>query len=295
MLLLLASLILPGTPQAAVAAPTATTPPAVPTIFVKVGPTSTPTERSPGQPRAVVLIHGLSLHPLKQDKAIQARLRPWQQSDSALVRRLAQDSDVYALAYGQSASIDHIASSPRLLDHVRSLRKAGYTDVVLVGHSAGGLLARQLVEDNPRLGVTRVIQVCAPNAGSSWAGLKTARAAQIPFLACLTRTGRTEALQTRAERRIPQDVAFACVVGSCTTISAKTPALARGDGVVCCRSQWSADLQVQGIPAYPLRVTHWEAMTSARGIDLLSRLVVKPQPRWKDTRVVETRKNLLGS
>src|SRR5262245_44306630 len=149
----------------------------VQTLFVKVGPRPNVVQRTEGQDRAVVLIHGLGLHMISQEKAVKPYLRPYQQPDSALVHRLARDSDVYALAYGQNAPIEVIATSPAIADHIRWLRAAGYTQIVLIGHSAGGLVARHLVEDRPDLGVTRVIQVCAPNGGSGWAALKTARAA----------------------------------------------------------------------------------------------------------------------
>jgi pimeloyl-ACP methyl ester carboxylesterase len=263
-----------------------TLPTHVQTMFVKVAPRPGPIGRSPGQDRAVVLIHGLGLQMINQEKACKPYLRPYQQSDSPLVRRLARDSDVYALCYGQNASVESIALSPDLIRYILSLKAEGYCQIVLIGHSAGGLIARHLVEDHPELGVTRVIQVCAPNGGSGWAALKTARAAQIPFLVSLTRTSRQKVLHQRsADRRIPESVEFACVVGSCNL---------RGDGVVSTRSQWTADLQMQGIPAYTLKATHWEAMSCSRTPELLARIVVEPMPRWDAARVAQARKALLG-
>jgi pimeloyl-ACP methyl ester carboxylesterase len=270
-------------------APAMTTTPAPATVkieFTKVGPEPIVQGRTKGHGRAVVLIRGLALHPISEDKAVRAQLRPWQQSDSALVRKLANNSDVYALAYGQTASVEQIASSREVRDSIRSLKKAGYEQIVLVGHSAGGLIARHLVEDDSELGVTRVVQVCSPNAGSGWAALKTARAAQRPFLSSLTRTSRQKILEDRATKKIPNGVEFVCVVGSCHL---------RGDGVVFSRSQWSADLQQQGVPAYGIRTSHWDAMSSTRTIDLVSRLVIEPQPRWDERKVAEARKQLLGS
>ncbi|MFO0876961.1 MAG: alpha/beta fold hydrolase [Gemmataceae bacterium] len=274
-----------ATPEKPVAEKAATEKAALQTIFVKVGPMPGPLGRSPGQERAVVLIHGLGLHLIHKDRTFHAHLRPWQESDSKLVRRLAEDSDVYALAYAQNVAVDTVASSPELARHLKSLQKAGYRQIILIGHSAGGLIARHVVEDNPHLGVTRVIQVCSPNGGSGWAALKTARAAQMPFLNSLTRSTRDKILETRADKRIPESVAFACVIGSCNL---------KGDGVVWCRSQWTGDLQQQGIPAYMLKATHWDAMTCSRTPDFLARLVVEPMPRWDSKRVTEARKAYLG-
>jgi pimeloyl-ACP methyl ester carboxylesterase len=254
-------------------------------LFVKVGPNARVVGRSAGQERAVVLIHGLALHPISKDKVSKAQLRSWQQQDSTLVKELSQHADVYALAYGQTASCESIAESPRLLEHLRGLKKAGYRDIVLVGHSAGGLIARYLVEDNPEIGITKVIQVCCPNGGSSWAALKTARSVQAAFLASLTHTAREKLLQQRKEKRIPTEIQFTCVIGSVRF---------GGDGVVSCKSQWSDDLQAQGISAHSLRATHWDAVRSAKGAELLGRLVREPHKRWDERAVREARKKLLG-
>lgn len=253
--------------------------------FEKVAPQSPASGRTPSQDRAVVLIHGLGLHLISADKALHPALRSWQLPQSPLVRRLAQDSDVYALSYSQNATVEEIASSGELRRHLRQLNAAGYKQIVLVGHSAGGLIARQLVEDHPDLGVTRVLQICTPNAGSSWASLKTARGAQKSFLSSLTRSRRTETLEHRMHKRIPDSVDFACVIGSCHL---------KGDGIVFSRSQWSNDLQEQGIPAFPLRTTHWDAMTNSRTPELIGKLVVEPLPRWERSRVVQQRRLLLG-
>ncbi|MFO0841274.1 MAG: alpha/beta fold hydrolase [Gemmataceae bacterium] len=258
----------------------------VQTVFVKVGPMPGVSGRSSGQDRAVVLIHGLGLHMVSAEKPVRAYLRPWQQSDHPLVRRLAQDSDVYALAYGQNLPLGEVVSSEEIHRHVRSLKGIGYKQVVLVGHSAGGLIARELVEDHADLGVTRVVQVCSPNEGSGWAALRTARAAQMPFLVSLTRAGREKVIDQRYPgKRIPDSIGFACVVASCRL---------GGDGVVSCRSQWSAELQAQGVPAYSIRATHWDAMTSSRTPDLLARLVAEPMPRWDEAKVIEARMALIG-
>ena len=53
----------------------------------------------------------------------------------------------------------------------------------------------------------------------------------------------------RAEKRIPANVQFVCVV-------AKLSATASGDGFVSCVSQWTTDLQKQGIPAVLFKGSH---------------------------------------
>jgi pimeloyl-ACP methyl ester carboxylesterase len=251
----------------------------VETLFVKVGPMPLTAGRSAGRDKAVILVHGLGLHPFSSDKALRAKLRHWQQADSPIVKKLGEQADVYALAYGQNAAIDRIADDPSLLRYLRRIQKEGYREIILVGHSAGGLIVRQLVEDHPDLGVTRVIQVCAPNAGSGWASLKAATAAQMEFMVSLTRAFRLKALEKRDGKKIPDSVEFVCVVGS-----TRLP----GDGIVVAKSQWPLDLQAQGVPAHSLRITHWEAMRHAKTVELLAKLVREPQPRWDPKKVLES-------
>ncbi len=259
----------------------------VDTLFEKVAPAKPASGRTPGQGRAVVLIHGLGLHPLARERAGRAALRSWQKPEGVLVKELARHADVYALSYGQVVAVDKVCEAIHLADRVRELRKAGYRDVVLVGHSAGGLIARQLVEDHPSLGVTKVIQVCSPNTGSGLAAIRAARDAQVAFLISLGKAARTTFLARRSDLRIPAAVQFACVVGVTVPLG--------GDGIVSTASQWSEDLQKQGIPAYLLRATHRDAVRSARAAELIARLVREAQPRWKADQVTQARKKLLGS
>ena len=265
------------------AAPAA--PPKVETAFLKVAPAKPATGRTPKQARAVVLIHGLSLHPISKDKAARATMRSWQKPDSLLVKELARHADVYAFAYGQNTSVEKIPEATGLAQRIGGLRKDGYREIVLVGHSAGGLVARHMVEDNPEAGVTKVIQVCCPNTGSTLAAIRVVRDVQVAFFTSLSRAARKALLLKRQDLRIPGKVEFACVVGSIRL---------GGDGVVSCASQWSEDLQKQGIPAHLLRATHWEAVRGARGVELIGRLVREPQPRWKDEQISKARKLLLG-
>ncbi len=260
----------------------------VSTQFVQVAPDfheAPAAVRSAGQARAIVLIHGLYIHPFSRDNVSRAQLHSWQKPGSLLVQRLAAEGDVYAFAYGQTVAADEVAGRSDLAGCLRLLRSLNYSQIVLVGHSAGGLIARNLVEDHPDAGVAKVIQVCTPNGGSSWAVLQAVRANQIEFLSSLTKTARQRALEARGDRSIPPNVEFVCVVGTGTI---------KGDGLVACRCQWPEDLQAQGVPALPLHATHWMAVRSAKGAELLARLVREPQPRWDAEQVRVARKRMLG-
>ena len=235
--------------------------------------------------RAVVLIHGLLVHPFSKTNVSRAHLHGWQKPDCLLVKRLAEDADVFAFSYAQTVTADEIADCPELEKHVRNLRKEGYREIVLIGHSAGGVIARQFVENHPDCGVTKVLQVCAPNVGSGWAKWQTVRANQIDFLESLSKPARRRSLSQRADREIPRHIEFVCVVGTGTVV---------GDGMVSNRSQYPPDLQKQGIPAYPFSSTHWMVLRSKKGVALVTRLVREPQPRWDEKQVEAVRRRLPG-
>jgi hypothetical protein len=260
---------------------------AVDTHFVQVAPIASPLQgpvivRSAGQNRAVVLLEGLHLFLFKHKLATRADdLRVWQQPKSVLVHTLVKESDVFAFTYAQNAPVTDVANQPALEESVRRLRQAGYTEVVLVGFSAGGVVAREFVEDHPAAGVTRVIQVCAPNVGSPLARVKVGvGAAQEPFVQSLSKQARAHELEGRRDKRIPDDIEFVCVVGN---------GLVYSDGVVSTRSQWPEDLQIQGVPAVPLGTEHWEALHGQRAAQVIARLVRDPQPRWDPAMVSSMR------
>jgi pimeloyl-ACP methyl ester carboxylesterase len=269
------------------------TPPAPPTAdpvqtqFVQVHPNHKDVwvlQRSPRQARAVVLIHGLHVHPFRNEAAAKATFSGWQQPGSTLVEALSKQADVFAFAYSQNVAIDEIAGVPYLAESVRRLRLLGYGDVVLIGHSAGGLVARQFVEDYPDAGITKVIQVCAPNQGAAMAQFKPgARKNQRPFLHSLTKEGRAEAHTIRAGKRIPPHLSFVSVVGDEAGL---------GDGVVSRESQWPPDLQEQGIPAQRWRTTHFTVMRSSGEVKRLAELVHDPLPRWTPAQVAQMKKEL---
>jgi pimeloyl-ACP methyl ester carboxylesterase len=228
-------------------------------------------ERTPGRDRAVVLIHGLKLHPFSAGAAGRAGFHRWQQPGSAMVLELGAAADVFAFAYAQTAPVEEIARLELFERSIARLKALGYPEVVLVGHSGGGLIARQFVEDRPEAGVTKVIQACAPNLGSSWASWTCAvRAAQEPFLRSFTREARLRSLRERQGKEIPAAVEFLCLIADGT---------GTGDWVVSDRSQWPVDLRAQGIPAVRLVATHRGILTR-RGARRVAELVSKPCPRW---------------
>lgn len=231
--------------------------------------------RSPDHTRAVILIHGFRVEWSR--RAVRApRFESWQSPGSTLARSLAGDSDVFAFAYGQTVGVDRVCEGFALLDHVARLRAAGYTEIVLIGHSAGGLVARQFVEDHPDAGVTKVIQVFSPNDGTSWADARVCvRRNHEEFLGSLGIPVREECCRLRAGRRIPDGVEFVCVIGDATGF---------GDLVISDRTQWPEDLREQGVPAVRLRATHF-GMRSRTVAGTLARLVREPQPRWTQDQV----------
>jgi pimeloyl-ACP methyl ester carboxylesterase len=259
---------------------------------------------SVAQPRAVVLIHGLRLHPFSGRGAARAEWHNWQKPDSLLVRTLGIESDVFAFAYSQDVALETIAEARALHEGIWRLHEMGYREIVLVGHSAGGLVARQLVEDYPESGVTKVIQVCAPNGGSGWAWAHMAvRKNQGAFFTALSKKDREEALRERAVKRIPASVEFACVVGL-LHVPLLTPnevgeraaggVLPPGDGLVSAACQWTPDLQEQGIPAVPLSAGHTSLLHGREGIEAVARLVRQRIGRWDEAAVAAARRRIFG-
>ena len=117
--------------------------------------------------RVVVLVHGL-------DELGQV----WDDLAPSLA---ASGHDVVRFNYPDDQAI---ADSASLLDAaLRDMRAAGVMRVDIVGHSMGGLVARELLTspkyyagrseghiDRPRIG--RLVMLATPNQGSSWASLE---------------------------------------------------------------------------------------------------------------------------
>jgi pimeloyl-ACP methyl ester carboxylesterase len=176
--------------------------------------------------------------------------------------------------------VDRIAEVPALRLGVLRLKLLGYEDIVLLGHSAGGIIVRQFAEDHPDAGVTKVIQVCAPNGGSLFAKLNLVAPSQRPFVASLTEAARQQTAQERGGKLLPKQVQCLCVVGFGT---------GSGDGVVACKCQWPEDLQAQGVPVARLKVLHWVVMASADSAKSLAGYVCQDHPRWSEDEVASAR------
>jgi len=232
--------------------------------------------------QAVLLIHGYYFQ-LLDASVPKANFRPWQLPDAALIQELGKKADVFAFAYGQNASIDNIIKESKRRDNVAAIRKLGYKEIILVGHSAGGLIARHFVEDYADTGVTRVVQVCTPNHGAPLADLKW-HDSQQAFIDCLSDEGRTKALKDRADKKIPATIQFLCIV---TKGDGKT------DGVVPCLSQWTDDLHKQGIPAVAVPGTH-QVLRNPTLAAQFSELFCSPHPRWTPERIELARKEIFG-
>jgi pimeloyl-ACP methyl ester carboxylesterase len=235
--------------------------------------------------RAVLLVHGLKIHPLRPNLVHKPQLHDWQEPKSAVVQALGRDSDVFAFAYAQTVPVDLIAHCTGLRDAVAQMRTAGYKEVVLIGHSAGGLIARQFVESYPEAGVTKVIQVASPNAGSDVAAFfKTGYPkAQAAFVQSLAPAARAESMR-RARALVSPRVELVCVV--CRI------AKANGDGLVKLDSQWPDDLRQQGIPAALAPVSHFDAMKAAVSVRLIAELARDRLVRWEPEQVDQARKVL---
>ncbi len=229
----------------------------------------------------MVLLHGYRPYP-SEEAVAHADFRDWQRPTALLVKELAKDSDVFSYGYGQNASVDAIVAAGGLADGVRQLRRVGYRDVVLVGHSAGALVARHFVEDNPDAGVTKLIQVCPPNGGTRAATL-TLFKSQRPFLDSLTPEGREMCLKERAAKTIPNAVQCVCILSNADGDS---------DGLVRCDCQWTPDLQRQGIPVVTIKVAHRTVPRVANGVAAIAAAVRQEQPRWKPERVLAMKNEL---
>jgi pimeloyl-ACP methyl ester carboxylesterase len=226
--------------------------------------------------RAVILIHGLKLFPLRPHKAAQAEVHDWQEPSSPLVKALSKDADVFAFAVAQTMPVDLVPHAPALREAVAKFQAAGYREVVLIGHSAGGLVARMFAEHYPD-GLTKVILVATPHAG---AGAANAQAGypkwQAPFVHSLSPAARMVA-NRESNRLIAARVQVVSVVAKLHGIEA--------DGLLKVQSQWPLLLQEQGVPAVVVHDSHWTIIRTPVGVRAITQLVRDPLVRWSPEQV----------
>jgi pimeloyl-ACP methyl ester carboxylesterase len=222
-----------------------------------------------GKDRAVLLIPGLMLHPLRPQLATRPELHAWQEPASELVRLLAKDFDVFAFGYAQNTSLDAVAQSPGLRSSISPIREAGYKEIILVGHSAGGVISQLFTESHPDAGITKIIAVSAPFKGSELANLKGGYPrVQALFVQSLSPEARAEA---HARTFVPP-IEMACVVCKLRKFEA--------DGLVNTRSQWPAECRRAGVPAVLSLISHFEAMSNASSARKIAELAREKLTRW---------------
>lgn len=237
--------------------------------------------------RAVVLVHGLMPRVWHPNRAEKPEAHDWQVKDGRLVKALANEADVFGFSYAQTRSVDEVAYSRGLRDGLAAIKAAGYKEVVLVGHSAGGLVSRRFVETFPDAGVTKVIAVGTPFAGSGWASLPgfTLPKTQVEFIHSMS-PGYREGCAKERKVKLPPDVEFACVL--CRVSRSD------GDTVVSLKSQWPEDLQAQGVPVVLATSGHLEAMTSESVAKEVGKLVGGKILTWDDEQTSQARRVLFG-
>jgi pimeloyl-ACP methyl ester carboxylesterase len=251
-----------------------------PDAMGKPGRLNTPRSKD----RAVLLIPGLKVHLFRPALATRPEQRDWQKGTSDLVRELAKDFDVFAFGYAQTVAIDAVALSPGFRDAVAHLKSAGYSDIVLVGHSAGGVIARLFVGTHPDAGITKLVTVASPHAGSDLASLKFGYPkVQAPFVQSLTKESRAEA----GSRRIADSIQIASVVCKLKRLDA--------DGLVNIRSQWPEEFRKLGVPAVLQEVNHWEAMLNPASAKVIAELARDKLTRWSAKEVEQAEEILFGN
>jgi pimeloyl-ACP methyl ester carboxylesterase len=263
----------------------------LPTEVVQVAPhvrpeaDGKPTELKKTKDKAAFLVHGLMLHPIRPVKATLPDPHEWQQPRSNLVKNLADDFDIFSFGYAQTTPLDAVASTPGMRNGVARLKEAGYKEIVLIGHSAGGLIIRQFVERFPDAGVTKVVQVAAPNYGSDLATINVGLPKpQVSFIKSLAPTPRT--LVADASEKIPEKIDFCVVV--CKLWGVQT------DSLVVLDSQWSKDLQKQGVPAVLVAINHFDAMKAPHAVSTIGELAREKLVRWNPEQVESCRTILFG-
>lgn len=231
--------------------------------------------------RAVLLVPGLWLHPFQNERCLAPEMHDWQRPYSKLVKELSPDFDVYAFSFAQTVPLDAVSLSTGMRNQVAALKQAGYREIILIGHSAGGVIARQFVERFPSTGVTKVIQVAAPNRGSDYATISLGiPKPQLPFVKSLLPEFRKVA--TIRSPKLPNDLEFCCVV--CQGGNRQSDTIVEFD------SQWPEDLQKQGIPAVMVASYHNESVKAEIPVKAIGELAREKLVRWSAEDVATAKK-----
>ena len=255
------------------------------TAFLQVAPTQRDLSiivRSPNQERAVVLIHGLRLHPFSGAKAAKAIPHGWQESNSLLVRGLGRESDVFVFAYGYDGTADEVSTVPMLRAGVARLRGSGLSE-----RCAGRSQCRRADRQGIRGGRSGFW------CDEGHPGLRAERRLGLGFLGP----------DTTERNLFPR---FTDEIDAPTGPQGSERPPHPGQRRVCLyRRQRAAGrrrrgghalpvdrghLQRQGIPAYVLGTTHWQVVRTRAGADLIAELIRTPQPRWDERHVAVLRK-----
>ncbi len=235
--------------------------------------------------RAAIIIHGLQLHPLRPEKAAKPEMHDYQEAGSALVEGLSESHDVFSWSYGQTIVLDAVAVAPGLRSAVAKLKAAGYSEIALLGHSAGGIIAKQFVDRVPNSGVTKIVIVCTPYYGSDYAtiniGLPSTQVSMIKSLLPSVRTAITRVMPANDPK-----FEICCVIAKIRGIS--------GDSLLSLESQWPPELQKQGIPASLVSVNHFDAMKAPQAVATIVELTRDPIVRWTPEQTAKAKAIVFG-
>jgi pimeloyl-ACP methyl ester carboxylesterase len=240
----------------------------------------------PTKTRAIVLIHGLLPRPIRPELAHTPDPHSWQNRTGDLVKTLAEDFDVFGVSYAQTLPADLVPVSQKFRESIAVLNKLGYKDIVLVGHSAGGIIARHFVEMFPDAGVTKLITIATPHLGSGWTNVPSRLwpKSQVPFIESLSEGYRTVA--TRNAPPLPKNLEVLSIVCKLPRIDSDT--------MVGVKSQWPTDFQQQGISAIVVRCNHFEAMKNTEVTKAIQTAARDRIVRWKPEDVEKARGLLFG-
>ncbi len=223
--------------------------------------------------KAVLCIPGLYPHPLRPERATKPEMHPWFEPKAPLLAALAPDFDVYAFGYAQTLPVDSVASSNGMRETIAKLKTAGYREIVLVGHSAGGIVAHQFAVRFPDSGVTKVIPVAAPYSGSDLAELNVGLPwTQVSYIKSLAPQPRQATL--KEDKAFPKTIEYCAMLCKVSRLP--------NDIMVNLESQWPPEVRQQGLPAALVNANHFEVLKSTIGVSTTVDLASSKLIRWSE-------------